>query len=62
MTDTLARTCPSAVSPWRHFIADGPAFHEIPLERLYGPGVVWRIDAEPYGVIEADTLARGPRT
>src|SRR5215468_8704791 len=27
-----------------HFIADGPAFHEIPLERLYGPGVVWRLD------------------
>ena len=35
-----------------HFIADGPAFHEIPLERLHGPGVVWRLDCEPYGVIE----------
>jgi len=40
-----------------HFIPDGPAFHEIPLERLYGPGVVWRIEKEPYGRIEADDLA-----
>lgn len=41
-----------------HFIPDGPAFHEIPLERLYGPAVVWRIEAEPYGVIDVDDLAR----
>jgi len=41
-----------------HFVPDGPAFHEIPLERLYGPGVVWRIETEPYGVIDAETLAR----
>src|ERR687887_2947884 len=27
----------------RHFFLDGPAFEEIPLERLCGPGVVWRI-------------------
>ena len=40
-----------------HFIADGPALDEIPLERLHGPGVVWRMDAEPYGCIGADTLA-----
>lgn len=39
-----------------HFIPDGPAFHEIPLERLYGRAVVWRIDAEPYGVIDVDDL------
>lgn len=39
-----------------HFIPDGPAFHQIPLDRLYGPGVVWRIDAEPYAVIGPDTL------
>src|ERR1700682_200586 len=25
----------------RHFFSDGPAFHEIPLDRLHGPGVVW---------------------
>jgi len=42
----------------RHFIADGPAFHEIPLDRLYGPGVVWRIEAEPFGLIDAAALAR----
>ncbi len=41
-----------------HFIADGPAFHEIPLERLHGPGVVWRVDAAPHEVIDAATLAR----
>jgi kynurenine formamidase len=40
-----------------HFIPDGPAFHDIPLERLHGPGVVWRIEKEPYGRIEADDLA-----
>ena len=40
-----------------HFIADGPAMDEIPLERLHGTGVVWRIDMEPYGVIEPSHLA-----
>ena len=40
-----------------HFIADGPAFHEIPLERLHGPGVVWRIATEPGGLIDVDALA-----
>lgn len=28
----------------RHFFVDGPAFHEIALDRLCGPGVVLRID------------------
>jgi kynurenine formamidase len=41
-----------------HFIPDGPAFHEIPLDRLHGPGVVWRIDSEPGGEIDAAMLAR----
>ena len=41
-----------------HFIPDGPAFHEIPFERLHGSGVVWRVETKPYGVIEAETLAR----
>lgn len=27
----------------RHFYSDGPAFHEISLERLSGPGVVMRV-------------------
>lgn len=41
-----------------HFIPEGPAFHQIPLDRLQGPGVVWHVDAEPYGLIDAATLAR----
>jgi arylformamidase len=36
----------------RHFFQDGPTFDKIPLDRLYGPGVVWHIDMPPYGVIE----------
>ncbi|HXQ23160.1 MAG TPA: cyclase family protein [Candidatus Acidoferrales bacterium] len=44
-----------------HFIPDGPAFHEIPLDRLYGPGVVWRLRCEPYGLIEPEMLEQaGP--
>jgi len=39
-----------------HFIADGPAMHEIPLDRLCGAGVVWRIESEPYGVIDAEAF------
>src|SRR5262249_25598412 len=35
-----------------HFIADGPAVHELPLDRLHGAGVVWRLACEPYQVIE----------
>jgi kynurenine formamidase len=42
----------------RHFIADGPTMDQIPLERLYGPGVVWRIDTPDYGVIEPADLER----
>jgi kynurenine formamidase len=41
-----------------HFIPDGPGFDDIPLDRLWGPGVVWRIDAEPYAEIDAAALAR----
>lgn len=41
-----------------HFIPDGPAFHQIPIERLHGPGVVWRLDPEPYTLIEPDVLER----
>jgi len=41
-----------------HFIPDGPAFDEIPLERLHGRGVVWRLDPEPYDVIEPATFKR----
>lgn len=39
-----------------HFMPDGPSIDQIPLERLHGPGVVWRMDMEPFGVIEAADL------
>jgi arylformamidase len=35
-----------------HYIQDGPGMDEVPLERLYGDGVVWKIDVGPGGVIE----------
>jgi kynurenine formamidase len=41
-----------------HFIPDAPAFHQIPLDRLYGPGVVWRLDCAPYDVVEPAMLER----
>lgn len=34
------------------FIADGPSIDGIPLDRLYGPGVVWPVDVGPLDVIE----------
>jgi len=40
----------------RHYFLDGPAFEDIPLERLHGPGVVWRIEAEPDAVIGVEML------
>jgi len=40
----------------RHFYVDGPAFHEIPPERLFGPGVVLKISAQPHQVITAQDL------
>jgi len=44
-----------------HFIPDGPAFHEIPLDRLYGTGVVWRLPCEPYELIEPERFEQaGP--
>ena len=41
-----------------HFIPGAPAFHEIPLERLHGPGVVWRLECASGGTITAEDLAR----
>lgn len=35
-----------------HFIPDGPAISEIPLDRLVGTGVIWRLDLAPYQIIE----------
>jgi len=40
----------------RHFMLDGPTFDEIPIERLYGPAVVWRIEKGPLGVIDVEDL------
>lgn len=46
----------------RHFYRDGPAFEDVPIERLHGPGVVWRVDKGPNGVIEpADLEACAPK-
>jgi kynurenine formamidase len=39
-----------------HFFSDGPAFDAIPLMRLYGPGVVWRLDLPPDSLIEVAHL------
>jgi len=46
----------------RHFFRDGPAFEDVPIERLHGPGVVWRVDIGPSGIIEpADLEACTPK-
>jgi kynurenine formamidase len=42
----------------RHFFIDGPAFHEIPLDRLSGPGIVVRIDKPADGIISAEDMQR----
>jgi kynurenine formamidase len=43
----------------RHFFMDGPAFHEIPLDRLSGPGVVVGVTNKTAGeMIEPEDLAR----
>jgi kynurenine formamidase len=40
----------------RHFFLDGPAFHDIPIERLSGPGVVLPFDKTADGVITESDL------
>jgi kynurenine formamidase len=42
----------------RHFIADGPTMDQVPLERLYGSGVVWHFDVPGDGVIDVADLER----
>jgi len=39
-----------------HFMIDGPTFEQIPIDRLYGTAVIWRIDKGPLGIITADDL------
>jgi kynurenine formamidase len=41
-----------------HFIADGPAMEQIPLERLYGPGVVWRLEPQPFAILEPEDFEK----
>ncbi len=41
----------------RHFFNDGPAFDEIPLHRLHGPGLVCRLDKPPDSLIGIDDFA-----
>lgn len=40
-----------------HFLADGPSFDQVPLDRLYGGGVVMHLDAQPRQAIGAEMLA-----
>lgn len=40
-----------------HFLADGPALHEVPLERLAGPGVVIQVDRGAGEEVSAADLA-----
>lgn len=40
----------------RHFFADGPALEDVPLTRLMGSGVVWRMDVPLETVIEPENL------
>lgn len=39
-----------------HFITEGPGFDGIPLDRLYGPGVVLRVEAGEDMLVTADHL------
>ena len=41
-----------------HFIADAPSFDQVPLARLYGPGVVWSFDVPEFGLIDVGDLER----
>ncbi len=39
-----------------HFVPGGPAMHEVPLNRLYGPGLVWPVRAPADGHIDVPDL------
>lgn len=49
--------CGTHLDAPNHFFADGPSVDEIPLERLWGKGVVWRINTTEHGVIDEGDLA-----
>jgi kynurenine formamidase len=42
----------------RHFIADGPTMDNVPLDRLFGQGVIWHFDVADDGVIDVPALER----
>jgi kynurenine formamidase len=42
----------------RGWNSDGPALEDVPLARLMGPGVVWRLDTPLDGTIEPEHLER----
>lgn len=45
-----------------HFIDDAPSFDLVPLDRLWGPGVVWSFPLEDFGLIDVPELeAKTPR-
>lgn len=45
-----------------HFIEDAPSFDQVPLDRLWGPGVVWTFDVPDFGLIDvADLEAKTPK-
>jgi len=39
--------CGTHIDSPRHFYNDGPAFEEIPFDRLWGPGLIWNANLEP---------------
>lgn len=41
-----------------HFVNGAPSMEQVPLERLFGPGVIWHIDAGFRGAIDAARLER----
>jgi kynurenine formamidase len=50
--------CGTHLDAPNHFIPGAPGIDEIPLERLWGPGVVWSIDVADEGVIDAVDLEK----
>jgi kynurenine formamidase len=42
----------------RHFYVDGPASQDVPLSRLMGTGVVWRLDVPLETIVEPEHLER----
>jgi len=42
----------------RHFFSDGPALEDVPLSRLMGAGVAWRLDVPLESLIEHEDLER----